>query len=75
MRQSINEEIECAVTIIFSDNDKMYTLKRSMIARKVEDGKVLYGEPEVHLDYKIKWKFMKQFLIQLMKSTEFFLKI
>jgi DNA sulfur modification protein DndD len=47
-----NEEIECAVTIKFNDNEKMYTLKKRVVARKDEQGRVFYGEPEVQLVYK-----------------------
>ena len=47
-----NETIECAVTIRFSDYDKKYMLRRSILAKKVEHGRVLYGEPEVKLEYK-----------------------
>lgn len=47
-----NKEVECSVTIKFSDHDKMYNLKRRVVARKDRNGVIYYGEPEVFLDYK-----------------------
>ncbi|MFD0824437.1 AAA family ATPase [Neobacillus sp. M.A.Huq-85] len=47
-----NKEVECSVSIKFSDHDKMYNLKRRVVVRKDRNGSVYYGEPEVFLDYK-----------------------
>ncbi|MEH7158970.1 AAA family ATPase [Neobacillus drentensis] len=47
-----NVEVECSVTIKFSDHEKMYTLRRRVIARKGGNDTVYYGEPEVLLTFK-----------------------
>ncbi|EWG08466.1 AAA family ATPase [Cytobacillus firmus] len=48
-----NDEVECSVSVKFSDNEKKYILKRRIIARKEQQDKIFYGEPEVQLEYKI----------------------
>jgi DNA sulfur modification protein DndD len=47
-----NSDVECSITINFSEHEKKYTLTRRIIARKGDNGKVFYGEPEIKLDYK-----------------------
>ncbi|WP_102345896.1 AAA family ATPase [Bacillus sp. Marseille-P3661] len=47
-----NSEVECAVTIRFTEQDKLYTLKRFVLAKKDEEGKIYYGQPELQLEFK-----------------------
>lgn len=47
-----NEEVECSVTLNFSDNDKKYTLVRRVRAVK-KNNQITYFEPEVVLNCKI----------------------
>lgn len=50
---TINQEVECSVTIRFTDNDKTYTLKRYLSAVKGNEGNIYYGDPELRLEYKL----------------------